>query len=467
MFPKPLLINELPPPPSFRKLLGPSFIILGLGLGSGEVILWPYLTSHYGLGIIWGAVIGITFQFFMNMEIERYALVHGESVFVGLTRKVRFISYWFLLSTFLPWIWPGIIASSAKILSYVFGFSNSSYLAIILLIVIGLILSLGPVLYKTVERFQKILILIGVPSIFLLSVILAKSSDWIALSKGVVGIGSDYLFLPGSIAISSFLAALAYAGAGGNLNLAQAFYIKEKGYGMGKYAGRITSLLTGTQEEVSITGSRFEINPENIQTFKAWWKKINTEHFIIFWLTGSITILLLALLSYSTTYNIHPKASDLNFIFQESVAIGKSIFPVAGTFFLLVASLTLFGTQLTVFDATSRILAENTLLASFGRLKEKHFSKIFYIVLWLQILAGIIIFSFGFTQPLQLLIVAATLNAIAMFVHTGLTLWLNLTNLNKALRPSFFRITAMLLAFAFYGSFSIYVVMTSVLNFKF
>ena len=34
---------------SFYKILGPSIILLGLGLGSGEVILWPYLVSNYGL----------------------------------------------------------------------------------------------------------------------------------------------------------------------------------------------------------------------------------------------------------------------------------------------------------------------------------------------------------------------------------------------------------------------------------
>ena len=467
MFPKPLLINILPKPPSFRKLLGPSFIILGLGLGSGEIILWPYLASNYGLGIIWGAVIGITFQFFMNMEIERYALVHGESVFVGLARKMRFVSYWFLLSTFLPWVWPGIAASSASIFSYVFGLNENSYLAIIFLVVIGLILSLGPILYKTVESFQKILILISIPTIFLLSIILAKSENWIALTKGIVGIGDNYFFLPESIAISSFLAALAYAGAGGNLNLAQAFYIKEKGYGMGKYAGRITSLLTGTKEEVSITGSTFEVNTENVKIFNVWWKKINIEHFVVFWLTGSITILLLALLSFSTTYGLNLKTGDISFIFAESIEIGKAIFPFTGTFFLLIAGLTLFGTQLTVFDATSRILAENTLLASFGKLDEKHFSKIYYLVLWIQILVGILIFLFGFRQPLQLIIIAAVLNAFAMFVHTGLTLWLNLTNLNKALRPSIFRIAVMILAFTFYGGFSIYTILTILFNFKF
>jgi hypothetical protein len=63
--------KEFPLAPPLKKILGPSFILLALGLGSGEVILWPYLTSNYGLGIVWGALVGITLQFFINMEIER------------------------------------------------------------------------------------------------------------------------------------------------------------------------------------------------------------------------------------------------------------------------------------------------------------------------------------------------------------------------------------------------------------
>lgn len=75
--------NILNKPPSFRKIIGPSIILLGLGLGSGELILWPYMISNYGLGIIWAAILGITFQFFVNMEIERYSLLRGESIFAG------------------------------------------------------------------------------------------------------------------------------------------------------------------------------------------------------------------------------------------------------------------------------------------------------------------------------------------------------------------------------------------------
>jgi len=455
---EPLDLKELPPALPLKKLVGPSFVILALGLGSGEVILWPYLSAKYGLGIIWGAIIGITFQFFMNMEIERYALARGESVFVGLARKIRALSFWFLLSTFIPWMWPGIIAASAKFLGTVIGVYDSHYLAIGMLALIGIILSFGPVLYKTVERFQRTIITLGVPSILVISALLAKSDGWAALGAGLLGQGDGFLFLPEGLVIASFLGALAYAGAGGNLNLAQSFYIKEKGYGMGKYAAPITSLLTGKKENISLTGSRFEITKENLGRFQTWWKNINIEHFLVFWLTGSVTILLLSLLAYSAVYGLSGGAEGVDFVLQEARFIGERLLPWVGTFFLLVISLTLFGTQLGVFDATSRILSENLILGANGKLQEKSLRPLYYLVLWLQILAGVGILLLGFTEPLELVTIAAVLNAVSMFVHTGLMLWLNLTSLEKPLRPSPLRIAMMSLAFIFYGGFSVYVI---------
>jgi hypothetical protein len=455
---KPLRHEDLPSAPKLRKLLGPSFIFLGLGLGSGEIILWPFLTANYGLGIIWAALLGITFQFFMNMEIERYALVHGESVFVGLARKLRFIPIWFILSTFVPWIWPGIIASSAKLFATAIGFENPTLLTIIFLLIIGGILTLGPVLYKTVETFQKILVLIGVPSIFAFAILLAKPDHYKELAKGAVGIGNGYNFFPEGIILASFLAAFAYAGAGGNLNLAQSFYVREKGYGMGKYAGRIKSLFTKDKEEVSLTGTRFPMTAVNLMRFKKWWKNVNIEHFIIFWLTGGLTIAMLGLLSYVTVFGLESNATGINFVISEGEAIARLISPIAGTFFLLIGALMLFGTQLTVFDATSRILAENIVLLRHNKLTSYSIPKMYYLVLWLQIFAGIIILLLGFTEPLALLVTAAVLNAIAMFVHIGLTLFLNMTSLERPVRPSPIRVTAMLLALLFYGGFSLFVV---------
>ena len=456
---RPLETKELPKSLPLKKLIGPSFILLGMGLGSGELILWPYLTSHFGMGIIWGALAGITLQFFMNMEIERYALVHGESIFVGFARKLKILPYWFILSTFIPWIWPGIAAASAKVFGTLFGIENSHFITIGLLLLIGVILSFGKYIYKTQESFQKYVTIIGVTLFLGLTFYLAKENHWVSLAQGIIGIGDGYRFLPVGIPIASFLAALAYAGAGGNLNLAQSAYIREKGYGMGKYTGKIKGLLHGQEENVRITGSTFEATPENIKIFKSWWKNINIEHLLVFWLTGVVTMVFLGLLSFITNYGKGGISEGIDFLFLEAQTVGSLIAPFVGTVFLVVAGVTLFGTQLGVMDATSRIISENLILGS-KNLEERSIPKIYYIILWAQILSGIIIISLGLRQPLQLITISAVLNAFAMFIHTGLTLWINKTLLVRALRPRLFRTIAMLTAFLFYGSFSVYTIVT-------
>src|SRR3990167_11289925 len=136
---RPLKKAELPPPPkSFLNLLGPSFILIGLGLGTGELILWPYLTANYGLGIIWGALLGITMQFFLNMEIERYALVNGESIFVGFARLYKKIPYWFIFSTVIAFSWPGFSAAAAKVLTP-FGLTETKWVTVGMLALVGAI----------------------------------------------------------------------------------------------------------------------------------------------------------------------------------------------------------------------------------------------------------------------------------------------------------------------------------------
>lgn len=446
-------IEKMPKAPRFRSLIGPSFILLGLGLGSGEVILWPYLAGNWGLGIIWGAILGITFQFFMNMEIERYALVRGESVFVGLARKFKYFPVWFIFSTLAGFIWPGIAAASAKLLGAALGITNVNMLAVGLLVLMGAILTLGPVLYKTMERFSMILIGVGVPALLLFTLRLAHGHDWAALFNGFIGRGDGYMFLPAGIPIASFLAAFAFSGAGGNLNLAQSFYIKEKGYGMGKFGGRITSILTGKTEKLELFGTRFLMNRENIFNFNKWWRLINLEHLAVFWATGAFSICLLALLSYSTVYGATGAPKGIDFVLFEASAIGAASLPILGTFFLILGGLMLFSTQLTVLDATSRIISENFLILKTGW-KANTLPVIYYSFLWLQIIFGSLIFFTDFSEPLLLLTLEAVINAAAMFVHIGLVMFLNITSLEKEIRPGILRIAAMAIAFAFFGYFT-------------
>jgi len=42
----PLKYHDLPDPIPLRRMIGPSVILLGASLGSGEFVLWPYMVSH-------------------------------------------------------------------------------------------------------------------------------------------------------------------------------------------------------------------------------------------------------------------------------------------------------------------------------------------------------------------------------------------------------------------------------------
>lgn len=455
----PLKKHDMPKSPRLRKLIGPSFIILGVGLGSGELILWPYLSSNFGLGIIWASVLGITFQFFLNMEIERYTLITGESIFVGLTRKYKLFSpVWFIASTFIPWMWPGIIAASATLFAKSVGIEYSGLVGIVLLVILGCVYSFGSVVYKTQEKVQKSIILVGVPFILVVTLYFAKSSDWHALISGLVGSGNGYHLLPASIPIATFLAAFAYAGAGGNLNLAQSLYAKEKGYGMGKFSGRITNIFKDKKEDLALEGTTFAATEENISRFKTWWKMINIEHAIVFWLTGAFTMLLLSLLAYSTVYSNPGVETSINFVILEAQVLASKTFPFLGTFFLIMAGIMLFGTQFSVYGSNARIMSENLVILNSNKFKVSKMPKYFYGFLWIQIIAGVVIFASGFTEPLTLVVIGAVLNAISMFIYSGLILFLNLTSLEKPLRPSWRRIIAVGTAFLFYGGFSLFTI---------
>ena len=447
-----------PEPISLKKLIGPSFVILALGLGSGEVILWPYLTANYGLGLAWGAILGITFQYFMNMEIERYALVKGESVFVGIHKLFKPAIYWFIVSTFIGFGLPGIIAASAKVLASVLGLEDFKWIAILFLLIIGVILSLGKTVYGMMERLTKIIISVGVPFIFLLAVFLATQTDWSALFQGIIGKGEGFWFLPEGISLATFLAAFAYSGAGGNLNLTQSIYIKEKGYGMGMYSQKIASLFSKKREknEIVLDGTDCAATSEDVRRFKKWWRLISLEHAFIFWLLGIVSMVFLMLLAYATTHGLSDNAEGINFVINEGAVIGRMIFPFIGVLFLIIVSLMLFQTQLGVMDSTSRIMAENLAIKKLHGQKEGkiNLSKIYYSFVWAQITFGIILFLFNIYEPKTLIVLGAVINAFAMFVHLALVSWLNHRSLPKVFRPGWLRKIIIGLIFIFFGIFS-------------
>jgi hypothetical protein len=87
-------------------MIGPGVVMAGLAIGSGELILWPWITSVVGAQLLWAAAIGIFLQLWINIEVGRWAIVTGESPFTGMIRVIKIIVYlWVFLivvGKFLP-----------------------------------------------------------------------------------------------------------------------------------------------------------------------------------------------------------------------------------------------------------------------------------------------------------------------------------------------------------------------------
>ena len=82
------------------------------------------------------------------------------------------------------------------------------------------------------------------------------------------------------IPIAALLGAIAFAGAGGVMNLVQSNWVRDKGLGMGAKMPRVVSPFTGEEVAAPTTGYFFRRDEENMRRWNGWWKVANREQFV-------------------------------------------------------------------------------------------------------------------------------------------------------------------------------------------
>jgi len=461
----PLECKDLPEPISTKKILmsGPSIIILAMGLGSGEFIMFPTLTLKYGFVILWAAWLGFLTQYIVNTEIERYTLATGETVLTGFSRIWKPWAWIFLVCNILPWMWPGWAMGGAQCFSF-FLDVNAIWLAIGGLILVGLVLSLCPFIYwitkraqstlilhstyKTIKGIQLVLILLAIIVMLIITIFVFQADTFLDMLAGSVHVG----YIPEDIDFSLFLTAIVFAGAGGTLNLAQSEYIRESGYGLCKYVRRSTSGLTGEEEPVPSTGFFFRCSKENLMKWKNWWRSVRIEHLCVFFITGIIGVFLLSFIAYSTLYGSEV-GSGMTFVAKMGDTLGARYGPIVRILFFLMGAAILFTSELGILDATCRISAD--ILKTNTKIP---FSKtVCYLgFLWLEILLGIGILVSGIHEPVLLLKIAGSLSGIVMVLYSAILLYSNSGRLlGKPISIRGFAFVGMCWAVGFYGYFSL------------
>jgi len=295
------------------------------------------------------------------------------------------------------------------------------------------------------------LVLVGGITILLvgLAAVIVRWETVEALLAGAMQVGT----IPDGMALPLLFSALAFAGAGGSVNLAQSNYINDKGYGMGRWVGRITSPFTGREESTGSLGFIFDGTEENAARWRVWWRRTNIEHFVSFFVLCLLSLTLFCLIA-ATLLGDAPVAEGLGFIADEAAALEARFGGGARLLFLGVGVAVLFTTELALLDAVARVAAD-VLKVGMLRSSSLSLSQLYFLVVWTIIAFGIAVLVVGFDRPLTLLILSATLNGFVMFLYAGLLLWMNTRSLRGPLRPSPLRIAALVGAVAFFGYFSI------------
>ena len=103
----PMPIRKLPEAPQAAHIIGPAMILVALGVGFGETYLWPRLVIVFGPDIRWLFTVGVLVQLVVMLEMARYAMATGESIFFGAARVARPIMWFFFVVAILVYIWPG------------------------------------------------------------------------------------------------------------------------------------------------------------------------------------------------------------------------------------------------------------------------------------------------------------------------------------------------------------------------
>jgi hypothetical protein len=454
-------LADLPRVPKVSHVVGPSAIMLGASLGSGETLFWPVLTAQHGWGLYWAFVVGVLTQFVINTELQRWTLATGESIFRAFARVGTYWPWVFLVGGLVSLGWPGWAAGAAQVVATAFGLGGPvsvlgvdvaawKLIAVSLMGVIWLSYHASSVMYNAVEAFQVGLLFVAV----LAAGVLVFATGSVAELANLSAVATSFGRLPPDMDIAVFLGGLAFAGAGGYLNLSQSLWMREKGYGMGNYQGRVKNPLRGDDPEpIRENGFTFRPTRLNLKRWRGWWKVVQLEHLLTF--VVGLLVGATFLMSVAVRYASGP-ADDA--IQMWLVDVAPKLGTVGSVLVFVVLFVALFTTEYAIVESFVRNSAD-AVYEAYGRRAGWDLPRIFWRMLTAFCLWGIVIIllftsPFEGREPFFFLVVGAAMSGVIMWPYTVLTLVMNTTRLPEHVQPGWVRVVAMWWASGFYGYFS-------------
>lgn len=405
---------------SRMKYLGPSVIVSGSIVGSGELILTSSLGAAVGFALLWWMLISCWSKSIVQAEIARYVVISGDTYLRAMNRipgKIGPLSWpvWIALITLIPNTMGlgGLLGGAGQAMSLLFdklGFTLDARVATGF-IAAGTIAILITGSYKALER----ILIVFVAGFTGITLICAIAMQFTEFNTPITEIVSGFRFEFPMAHIALALAAYGYTGVNSIEISAYTYWCVEKGY-------------------PSYIGPKKE-GPEWVARAKGWVKIIQTD----VWLT--LIILTCATLPYYLLgagvlhkMGERPKGQEaiaaLSNMFTETIGGWAVILFAIGAFFILASSV------LSGLGAGGRAIPDYLIeMGAFDRsnLAVRHAWTRGYVTLFP--ILGFIIYLFV-ENPVLLVTIGGLTTAMMMPIQTFGTIWLRSRRLDPSVHPS-------------------------------
>jgi hypothetical protein len=423
--------------PGWRLVFGPALVWLALAQGSGELIWWPYLVAKYGLGFVFLLIPACLIQYPLNLEIARYTIMTGETLYQGFVRMSRVFAVlvWILMTA--SFLWFGSFATAGgTALAALTGFPESftpgartlfwGY-ATIAAYLTALLLS--RIVYVLIERFMTAAALVTFAGLLFA----VSHPDVIkAVPAFLSGLVSPVQSRPFENADAErLITAITFAGLGGFWITFYSYWLREKGAGMSNRMGHIAG-LRGKKEVILESGFVSNDSETSVHESLRWMKFARVDSAI--GLAGNIvTTLLTCLLAFALLYprGLLPEGNDLAVV--QAAFFEASWGPAGRILFLVVAAAFLSDTWLATLDAVARIQTDLTYhIVPAARNRPFRWWYYFYIGLF----TAITLATMALAQPAELILISAMIGFAGTVVICGALFVLNFRVLAPELPPA-------------------------------
>lgn len=491
-------VADLPAPPPYSprnalRVAGAGAIILGISIGSGEWLIGPAVTAQFTAALLWVATVSIILQWIFNEEASRYTLYTGEPIMSGFMRTKPGPVFWGWVYSILGFVqlgWPGWAAAAATaiVAALIGGVPGPQHQGQVLMwgyitfFASLALLLVGKKVEKSLELVEWFMVIWIVVALLFLGLVFVSPGTWLTVISGFLGGGAYFIRNPqtgdlmGLIPQGAdwFILAgfAAYAGAGGLGNCTITNWVRDKGMGMAATVGYIPAVVGGRRVELSATGKVFEPTPENLAKFREWWKYIRFDQGWVWTLGCFLGMGLPALL----TVQFIPPGTQVGGM---AVAVRQAE-GIAGAFgglgtaagsalwylTLLTGFWILYSTQLGIMDLLPRTVTDILWTSNRGirEWAKGDVRKVYYAIVITFVVWGCI--AINLAQPFVLILLGAFVAGLMMSIY-GVHVWyVNRKFLPPEIQAPMWRQAALLVFSAFFGFFTLVVILQRVFGIK-